>query len=204
LVSETFKGEYKMNNNWQFWTTFILALIGALAWMPHILDFFKKSKIEGKTISRYNNINADKTETIFLFKLSIFSKNKSFNLKQISCEIEDLNGKIFLATARNNRLIVFTFEKPYKLLVPENQFLNNFSLLPADKNVVGYLCFHFAGNLDRKLRTTTFILESFNKRVQRLRFQESDVHKEQLLFDDTIWQTVDMEEIQNHPALRSK
>ena len=66
-----------------------------------------------------------------------------------SCELEDLNGEKFLAAARNNRLAIFTFEKPYKLLVPGNQFLNNYSFLPADKNVVGYLCFD--GNIDRML-----------------------------------------------------
>ena len=192
-----------MGNKLQFWTAFILALIGALAWTPTILEFFKRSEIEGKIISRYNNLNRDKTQTMFLYKLSIFSKNKSFNIKNISCELEDLNGEKFLAAARNNRLVIFTFEKPYKLLVPGNEFLNNYSFLPADKNVVGYLCFHFDGNLDRILKSTTFIFESFDNKVKRLNVQESNLQKEQLFFDDTIWQSVNMDEVKEHPALQS-
>ena len=192
-----------MSENLQFWTTFILALIGALAWTPTLLGFFKRGRIEGNMISRYNNLNKDKTQTMFLYKLSIFSKHKPFDIKRISCELEDLNGEKCFAAARNNRLVIFTFEKPYKLLAPGDQFLNNYVLLLADKNVVGYLCFHFDGNLDRKLKSTTLIFESFGRKSQRLCFQESRIQKEELFFDDTIWQSINMEEVKKHPALQS-
>jgi len=108
-------------NKMQFWTTFILALIGALSWTPTIIKFLKPNKLMGKMISRYSNLNKDKTQTFFLFKLSILSKNKSFNLKQIKCEIEDLDGNKFLAPAGNYRIVVFTFEdRPQKLLLVIN------------------------------------------------------------------------------------
>ncbi|MFO7889143.1 MAG: hypothetical protein R6V04_02270 [bacterium] len=137
-----------------------------------------------------------------LYKLSVFSKHKPFNIRNISCEIEVENGEKARADARNNRLVVFTFDKPYKLLVPGDQFLNNSTLLPAEKNVVGYLCFHFDGNYDRKLKSTTFIFESFDGKVQRLVFQESFIQEGQLFFDDTIWEGITETELQKHPVLQ--
>jgi len=187
----------------QFWTTFVLAFIGALAWTPTILGFLKSSKIEGKIISRYINIiYKPQTQTIHLYKLSIFSKHKPFNIRTISCEIEFVNGEKARSDARNNRLMVFTFDKPYKLLVSGDQFLNNSTLLPAEKNVVGYLCFHFDGNYDHKLKSTTFIFEPFNGKIQRLVFQESSIKEGQLFFDDTIWEGITESELQKHPALQ--
>ena len=85
---------------------------------------------------------------LFLFKLSILSKNKPFNLRQIKCQLEDLDGNKYCATAVNNRLTIFTCDRPYKLLLSSDQFLNNLSFLLADKNIVGYLLFKFNGNLD--------------------------------------------------------
>jgi hypothetical protein len=190
-----------MRDKVQFWTTFVLALIGALAWTPTIFNFLKSSKIEGKIISRYTNINKQ-NQTMHLYKLSVFSKHKPFNIRNISCEIDVANGEKARADARNNRLVVFTFDKPYKLLVPGDQFLNNSTLLPAEKNVVGYLCFHFHGNYDRKLKSTTFIFESFDGKVQRLVFQESSIQEGQLFFDDTIWEGITGTELQKHPALQ--
>lgn len=191
-----------MNDRWEFWTTFIVASIGALAWIPNIIPFLKPNKIIGKIISRYMNLNKDKTQTFFIFKLSIISKNRPFNLGQIKCELEDLDGNKFIATAVNNRLTIFTFERPYKLLLSGDQFLNNFSIIPADKNIVGYLSFKFEGNLDCKLKSTTFIFESFDNKILTLKFDESKINKDQLFFDDSIWESITFQEIKEHPAIR--
>ena len=188
---------------------FILGITGALAWLPALLAlipvvirYFQQSKIQGKIISRYNNLNKDKTQTFFLFKLSIFTQHKSFNIKNISCELEDLNGKKFSTNARNNRLTVFTWEmRQRKLLVPEDQFLNNCAFLPVDQNVVGYLMLHFKGDLDRPLKSTNFIFESFDGKIKRLELQESGVQEEQLLFDDNIWGNITKEELEKFSSV---
>ena len=196
--------ENKMHNKFQFSPTFILALIGALAWTPALISLLKPNRIVGKMISRYRNLNEDKSQTLFLFKLSILSKNKSFNLKQIKCEIENLNSEKFLALAANYRLIVFTQNNNLqKLLLSGEDFLNNSSFLPRDKNIVGYLVFKFDGSLDFKPLSTTFIFNSFEDKVRKLKIKESNVFEGQLFFDDTIWQTVDQKYIQNHPAVNA-
>jgi hypothetical protein len=202
------KGERKMSEKVQFWTTFILALIGALAWTPMIWKLCTPGKIHGKIISRYNNLTKGRTHTMFLYKLAILCTNKPFHLSWIKCEIEDLNGNKFYASANNMRAVVFTQSKPpdmiksmagqsdpgqdvpQLLLVSGDEYLNNFSLFPANKSIVGYLLFNFEGDLDRKLRSTTFIFESFDGKTKKLKFKESDIHRP-LFWDDTIWQTLD-------------
>jgi len=68
--------------------------------------------------------------------------------------------------------------------------------------MVGYLFFKFKGNLDRKLRSASFVFETFDDKIKKLKFDESDIHEEQLFFDDTIWEIVDMREIEKHPVIR--
>lgn len=213
-----------MSDKSKFWITLLIATFGAfggLASVKMIFDYFKPIKIVGKMISRYNNLNVDKTLTFFLFKLSIISKNKPFNLGEIKCEIEYPNGEKFLASAENPRYIGFSLSKlespqklhkllkapqklpeaPHKLLVPAGEFLNNTSLLPANKNIVGYIYFKFNGNLDHEVRSTTFIFESFENKTKKLKFKESDIHEDKLFFDDTIWQMVDIKGIENHSSI---
>lgn len=185
----------------EFWTL-VVAAIGALAWLPSILSLFEKSEIEGKLLSRYSNINKDRTQSMFLFKISLFSKNKPFDLKNISCEFEFENGEKLSANASNNRVTVFTFDTTYKLLLTGEEFINNYSFLPANENKVGYLYFQPNGDLDHKLNSTTFIFESFDNKTQKVVFQEKSIHEEQLFFDDTIWKPIDRKEIENHPAFK--
>jgi hypothetical protein len=190
------KGFHKMNSTLHL-PTFILALFGSLGGLASIIIIVKcfiPGVIEGKIISRYNNLNEQRSHTFFLYKLSILSKNKPFNLRQIKCEIEDINGNRFIASAINNRLVKFVSpedkNKLQKLIVPGDEFLNNSCFLPANKNISGYLFFKFEGNLDREIRSTTFFFESFGQKIKKMKFKESDILGEQLFWDNSIWQTV--------------
>ena len=117
--------------------------------------------------------------------------------------MEDLDGNKYCATAVNNRLTIFTCDRPYKLLLSSDQFLNNLSFLLADKNIVGYLLFKFNGNLDVKLRSTSFTFESFDNKIQTLKFDEANIHEDQLFFDYSIWEQITSQEIKEHPAIQS-
>ena len=68
--------------------TVAAALIGAAAWLQQpIFDFFSKSKIDGKIISNYGSISND-GNLLYLLKLSVFSKNRTFYLKDINAYIK--------------------------------------------------------------------------------------------------------------------
>jgi hypothetical protein len=177
-----------MSEEIKFWTTFILALIGALAWIPEIIKYFKKMSLEGKIISRYNNLTADKQQTFFLYKLSILFVNKPFNLKQIRCEMVDKDGNTYKSTARNLRKLVFGFENDFfECAANGNEYLNNYSIFLSDINVSGYLFFSFHENLDRPLESTKFIFESFEGKILSLVFKEKDIRGDELWFDENLW-----------------
>ena len=84
-MSNIFKHKHNkkmvLSENLKFWIPLIVALIGALAWLPFLIEKCQKQYIEGKIISSYNNITEDNKQILFLFKLSIVSVNKDFLLK---------------------------------------------------------------------------------------------------------------------------
>ena len=194
-----------MNEEIILWTSFILALIGALAWIPDIIEYFKKISLNGKIISRYNNLTADKQQTFFLFKLSILFMNKSFNLKQIRCEIVDNDGNIYKSTARNLRKIVFGFDDGhYQCTANGDEFLNNFAVFTSGANVSGYLFFSFHENLDRSIKSTKFIFESFEGKVLSLNFNETEIRGDELWFDEDLWNKLSKDQIEKLEKFISK
>ena len=57
----------------------IAAGVGAFVWLPQIVKCCGKQKVSGKIISRYHMLKEGKS--IFLFRIAILIRNKSFNLK---------------------------------------------------------------------------------------------------------------------------
>jgi len=164
--------------------TLLISIIGALAWLPQLFDLFKSQEILGKIISRYDNFN-DK-QSFYLYKLSLFSKNKPFHLKQITCTLEYDDGQKFNDTARNMRYVIFNGNEELQVLGKE--YINNFSILPNDTNIEGYLffCYDFS-NRTSKIIKTTFTFESYDDKVRTLSFEEKYIDGKQLFYDDSIW-----------------
>ncbi len=161
-----------------------LSLAGALAWLPQIIKLTTRQKLFGKIISRYVNYN--KTETAFLFKLSLLIKNKPLHLKEIQCQIEYEDGQIFSDRARNMRKVIFNENEELRVL--GKNFVNNFAILKNDQNIEGYLLFIFENiKKQTKIVKTTFIFRSFDGKEKKLGFNEKDIDVEQLFYDDSIW-----------------
>ena len=176
-----------MSENSKFWLTIIIAAIGALSWIPQIIELLKPNKISGKIISQYFNFTADHNNILILYKLSVVSMNKDYFLKDINLKIKFESSEVLTSISRNNRLTVFTFERPKKLLVPNNEFLNNLSIFPKNKAVVGYLFFSVPHSNEENIKTVEFEFLSQQKGIKTLKFSSADIIKEKLLFDDTIW-----------------
>ncbi|MCC9063392.1 hypothetical protein [Flavobacterium piscisymbiosum] len=184
----------RLSDDFKFWSTLIIGLIGALAWLPIILENLKEQKIEGKIISSYNNTNKDKTQIFFLYKLSIVATNKDFLLKDIDLKIKFKSSSEIISTSRNNRIVVFNIDGNFKKLnVPDNTFLNNLSILKKDSPEVGYLFFSVDYCKDEPIDYVEFKFISFdNKKEKSIRFTNEEIKNEKLLFDDSIWTDFDM------------
>jgi hypothetical protein len=175
--------------------TTIISLIGAASWIPWIFKKLRKNKIEGKLISMYANFSKDKKRVIFLFKLSVISRNKDFFLKDIDLLIRFPSSDYLVSTSRNWRALIFNFGNPShasfkKLNVPGNQFLNNLSVLKSDSPEVGYLSFVVNYDKDEPVEELNFVFKSFSGKEKILKFTKEDIKEEKMLFDDSIWLNV--------------
>lgn len=184
-----------MTKEFEFWSTLIIGLIAALSWTPYLIDKFSKNRFEGKIISQYNNFTKDNKNILFLYKISVVSRNKDFFLNDVDLKIKFKNSDFIKSTSINNRLTVFKFENPKRLLVPDKEFINNLSVLPKDEPVVGYLIFSIPYDKDEPIDKLQFDFISYNDKVKRLDFDSKDIKKEKLLFDDTIWEDFDFNDI---------
>jgi len=189
-----------VSENFKFWSTLIIGIIGALAWFPFILEQFEKQKIEGKILSSYNNVTKNKKQIYFLFKLSVVSINKDFLLKDIDLKIRFKSSSVLVSTSRNNRIVIFNIDGSFKRLnVTDNQFLNNLSILKKNSPEVGYLFFAVDYDKDEPIVQLDFVFTSYNAENQKiLRFTDKEIKEEKLLFDDSIWTDVDI----NSPELK--
>jgi hypothetical protein len=77
------------------WNNLISAVIGGVIGLsPIAINYFKRTKIKGKLISQYSNLEATpegNNRTIMLQKLSIFTEHKNFYLKDIEIFIKHPN-----------------------------------------------------------------------------------------------------------------
>lgn len=184
-----------MTEKFKFWSTLIIGLIAALSWTPFILEKLSINKFDGKIISQYNNFTKDKKNIFLLYKVSIVSRNKDFFLKDIDLKIKFKSSSFIHSTSRNNRLTVFTFDRPKRLLVPDKEFINNLSVLRKDEPTVGYLLFTVSYDKDEPIEEVQFEFKSFKNKVKLLIFKADDIKEEKLLFDDTIWENFDFTDI---------
>ena len=185
-----------MSENTKFIATLIIGIIGASAWFaPLIYKHVSRNKFHGKIISIYSNFNEDRSKILLLFKISVVSKNKDFFLKDVDSRIKFQSSSYINGSASNNRIVVFTFEnKPKKLLVPGNEFINNMSVLKKDAAVVGYLMYIIDYSKDEDIDEIEFIFKSYKrKRRKTLKFKRSeDIIREKLFHDNSIWGDINM------------
>ena len=189
-------GGNDMSESVKFWTTFVVAMIGAFAWLPTILNLMKPTKIEGKILSQYANLGKlpnGHDAGIIVQKLSLYSKNRNFNLKDMEVYLKFPNIKdeirCQLWTWRN---LYFTFDEDgkkvqRKLNLEVKDYLLQFTLLPKDQSVVGYLSFSFDHTKDEKWDQIRYVFIDFDGNRKKLVIKKDNISDNTQVFDDKIW-----------------
>ena len=178
------KSEWIKNWNWPL----ILGVIGALSWLPYVIEIFSPTEIHGKLISIYGNVGTSRnTEaTLFLTKIAFFTKNRNYNVRDIELRIRFEKSGWKRAVITNQRSTIFTFpDGPRKLNLKNEDFLNNLIVFPKDSPVVGYINSYIPGSVDERILEVEIILNSFKGENKKLILQSPPI--EQMLFDDSIW-----------------
>jgi len=173
--------------------TLIIALIGAGAWLQQpVFNYFRKAEINGKIISNYGSISKD-GEQLFLQKLSIFSKNKTFYLKDIRAFIKFPGSEKELECKPYTwRKAFFTFNENGKNIMKQLQidakdYLIHFSIFPNDQTVIGYFAFTVMYSKDEMFDYIRFIFDDYNNNSIELKITKAEIQGNKLIFDDNIW-----------------
>lgn len=184
--------------DWTFWTTFALALFGALAWLqPIVFSWFQKVEINGKIISNDANFglvpNNTNTQTIYFQQVSIFSKNKDFFPK-------DINVFIKYPSIANElpcvlwawRELTFTFPEQgqniiRKLNINPSDYLIYSIVFPKNEAKFGYVSFSVDFIKEEMFEYVRYEFEDFYGKIKKITFSSKDIKANKLSYNSNIW-----------------
>jgi hypothetical protein len=179
-----------VNLDWQT----IVAIIGALAWVPWLFDLVRPAKLSGKLISHYENGGEfnDRVGLLHLVKLALCTSNKSVQIRDIAIRIKYVDenqprtAKWYWA-----RFSHWTWPSPEnaqkKLIISPECFLGFRISLLKDEPIVTYLTFFSERPGLAGFEWFELSLIGFNGKARKVRFSASEIDSEQMLFDDSIW-----------------
>lgn len=184
--------------DWTFWTTFALALVGALAWLqPLVISWFQVVEINGKILSNDANIssipNHSNNQTIYFQKVAIFSKNKDFFPRDIKVFIKypsianELPCILWTWTE-----LTFTFQErgqniQKKLNINLSDYLIQSIVFPKNETKVGYVSFSVDYQKDEMFEYVRYEFEDFNGRKKKITFSAKEIEANKLIHDSNIW-----------------
>lgn len=187
----------KENLNWTFWTTFIIALIGALSWTPQIYLWLQKNDIYGKVLSEYETFakvpNKSELQTVYLQKISLFSKNKDFFPKDIKVFIKYPSNKDELScTLWTWRDLTFTFNENGKsiqkrLNISLKDYLIQKVIYPKNETIVGYISFSVDYQKDAMFNYLRYEFIDFKGKKRELKIYDKEIESNKLAHEDNIW-----------------
>lgn len=173
--------------------TLVVALIAAASWLQQpIFNYFRKAEIDGKIISQYANISKDGNLHI-LQKLSIFSKNKTFYLKDIRAFIKfpgsekELECKPWMWRKASFVLPENGKEVRKQLQIDSEEYLLHFTIFPKDQTVVGYFAFSVGYSKEEKFDYIRFIFDDYSGNSVKLIITKAEIQENKMMFDDNIW-----------------
>lgn len=190
LCIQTITEQFK-NISWET----IIAVIGALAWIPWVYDKFTPSKLYGSIISNFTNQGRFNTKsgTMHFLKLSISCINKNFNVSECTIDIKYLNnseiyqGNTFWArTSSWSMDPQGTIHKSLK--IPNYEFLGFVNMFEKDKSVYYYLTFIVEKATLEEFEEINITFKNPKGKKEKLKFKSADIDPDKILFDDSIWQ----------------
>lgn len=185
-------------NNFLSWTTFIIACLGALAWFqPIISSWFKRSELFLKILSNDANnlkiLNRNNVQKIYVQKISIYSKNKDFSLKDIKVKIKypDIKDELNTTLWTWNNLAFEFLENgsiiKKKLKINSNDYLIHKVLFPKNSSTVGYISFSVDYTKDVMFEYIRFEFTNFNNKTITVIVYGKDIDGNMLIHDTDIW-----------------
>jgi len=141
-----------------FYLTFIVGLVGACAWLPTVIDFFKKSDLDIKVIEFYkyiqlndsidkvDNPNVDYDSKNYLIKLDVIAQNRNFNLKEIKMQgFDSMDSPIRMKVKLWTTFFYYSSQNmgrvEYAMTLKEDDYLTNRVSIFTNKSNLGFVGF---------------------------------------------------------------
>ncbi len=184
--------------DWTFWTTFALAIVGALAWLqPFVISWFQVVEINGKILSNDANIghipNHSNHQTIYFQKVAIFSKNKDFFPRDIKVFVKYSSiANELTCILWTWKELIFTFQEQgqnirKKLNINLSDYLIQSIVFPKNETKVGYVSFSVDYQKDEMFEYIRYEFEDFNGKKKKITFSEKEIEANKLIHDSNIW-----------------
>ena len=174
------------------WET-IVAILGALAWIPWLFDKFSSSKLYGNIISyvvnngKFNN----KEGLLYFFKLSISCLNKNFNIKSVDIYVKYPNNdkwlKGYIFWARTSNWVIENGKPSKQLLLPNEDFLGFVNVLEKDKSNFYYLTFLVENKTLEDFELIKFEFVNYENNKKIIEISRNNINNDRLLFDNSLW-----------------
>lgn len=174
------------------WET-VVAVLGALAWLPWLFDKFSSSKIYGNIISYVVNNGRfnDKVGLLYYLKLSISCINKDFNIKSVEIYVKYPNndkwfkGSIFWA--RTSNWVIEHGKLSKNLTLPNENFLGFVNILEKGKSNFYHLTFLVENKTLEDFELMKFEFVNYKEDNRILEISRNNINNDRLLFDDSLW-----------------
>lgn len=129
-----------------------------------------------------------------IFKIGILCRNKDYNLKDFDTRVHFEKSGWKDIQIVNSRDIIFVSPEGVKqrLIIPKNDFLINKIILPKGLAFDCYIYGFIPGKIDERIIEIEINLKSFNQKDKRLVLKRDESSDYKQLYDDGIWETIDM------------
>ncbi|MFH1368786.1 MAG: hypothetical protein ABII64_06650 [Elusimicrobiota bacterium] len=179
-------------------------IIGTFAGIFLVYDrLLSPIEIKGKIISGYEITYKNEARSSLL-KMSIFSKNHDFYLKDVNVYIKKPNSKCeqkCIVRCPRAYVIIdeFNGRKRYNALRNDKiEFINTFTVLPKNKAISGYLQFTDTNTANGpyygKYEYAKIVFIDFNKKSYEIMFNSDKLYPEDNFYDDSIWKESSLNE----------
>lgn len=178
-------------------TTFFLSLLGALAWVPTIIDFFKKPKLIGRILAfeAFNGTFNEEEKVMYFFEINMISLNKSINVLDLDIGLKHVGSRNIVKGEWYwfNNFEVFKFNKRFKLDIPVDStipFKGNINNTEMQKVYLTFTTDIHQELEESKLDELHLTFHDAKGKKRKINLKLNKIDEKQIMWDDKVWKEV--------------
>lgn len=166
----------------------VMSFIGALAWLPWIVDIIAKPKLKCRLISHFENFGSYNGQpgTLYFVALNVISLRKPFHIRDTRVSVDGRAGNLYWARfskwcGPNNEALT--------LLINPEDTLPFAGTIPQDITKTIYMTFKVDGPESKPFGQIDIVLIAHSGNQETITIRNKEINGDQILWDDQIWVT---------------